>query len=40
MQREIADRLANLIPAGEVSDGTSVVVDVDETLEAISVTAS
>jgi ATP-dependent Clp protease ATP-binding subunit ClpB len=40
MQREIDDRLANLILAGEVSDGASVVVDVDETREAISVTAS
>ena len=28
MQREIDDRLANLILAGEVSDGTSLLVDV------------
>ncbi|MEY4409980.1 MAG: hypothetical protein RLZ99_453 [Actinomycetota bacterium] len=38
MQREIDDRLANLLLAGEVIDGASVVVDVDETGEALSVT--
>ncbi len=38
MQREIDDRLANLLLAGEVIDGAAVVVDVDETGAALSVT--
>jgi ATP-dependent Clp protease ATP-binding subunit ClpB len=38
MQKEIDDRLANLLLAGEVSDGSFVRVDVAENQEALSVT--
>ena len=37
MQREIDDRLANLLLAGEVSDGASVLVDVDIPSESLTV---
>jgi ATP-dependent Clp protease ATP-binding subunit ClpB len=37
MQREIDDRLANLLLAGEVSDGAAVVVDVDIPSESLTV---
>jgi ATP-dependent Clp protease ATP-binding subunit ClpB len=37
MQKEIDDRLANLLLAGEVSDGSFVRVDVAENQEALSV---
>jgi len=37
MQREIDDRLANLLLAGEVSDGASVLVDVDILSESLTV---
>jgi ATP-dependent Clp protease ATP-binding subunit ClpB len=40
MQREIDDRLANLILAGEVADGASVVVDVATDNTGLTVTAN
>ena len=39
MQREIEDRLANLLLAGQVVDGAAVVVDVDPQGSGLSVTA-
>ena len=39
MQREIEDRLANLILAGEISDGSLVVVDVAADADSLSVRA-
>ncbi len=39
MQREIEDRLANLLLAGQVVDGAAVVVDVDPEGSGLSVTA-
>jgi ATP-dependent Clp protease ATP-binding subunit ClpB len=36
MQREIEDRLANLLLAGQVVDGAAVVVDVDASGESLS----
>jgi ATP-dependent Clp protease ATP-binding subunit ClpB len=37
MQREIDDRLANLLLAGEVEDGSFVKVDVSEDQQALKV---
>ena len=37
MQREIDDRLANLLLAGEVTDGSAVVVDVAQGADGLTV---
>jgi ATP-dependent Clp protease ATP-binding subunit ClpA len=39
MQREIEDRLANLLLAGQVVDGAAVVVDVDDQNQGLTVSA-
>jgi hypothetical protein len=40
MQREIDDRLANLILAGEIADGSVMVVDVAQGKDELLVTAN
>jgi ATP-dependent Clp protease ATP-binding subunit ClpB len=40
MQKEIDDKLANLLLAGEVADGAFVRVDVNSQSDALSVTAA